>query len=295
MFGKIKKLKDNKVMTLFVFVPISIFFFIIEISKSELFLKSSFADAVTIFNGHIYRFNLEVLVLVLGLFYLIGLGTVRKKIVEIRKENAKARNITIVALETIAKAVDAKDPDTKGHSQRVANYAAEISKRRGSNEIMQENIYYAGLLHDIGKIGISDNILNKPGELTNEEREKIENHTLIGYNILKDFNLIDKIAQGAGYHHERLNGLGYPKGLKNDEIPMVAKIIAVADVYDAINSERVYKNSVEKVEVIQILENGKGTDFDPEIVDIMIDIAKNGIKEPNYFVKDNNISKFKTF
>lgn len=295
MFGKIKKLKDNKVMTLFVFVPISIFFFIIEISKSELFLKSSFADAVTIFNGHIYRFNLEVLVLVLGLFYLIGLGTVRKKIVEIRKENAKARNITIVALETIAKAVDAKDPDTKGHSQRVANYAAEISKRRGFNEIMQENIYYAGLLHDIGKIGISDNILNKPGELTNEEREKIENHTLIGYNILKDFNLIDKIAHGAGYHHERINGLGYPKGLKNDEIPMVAKIIAVADVYDAINSERVYKNSVEKVEVIQILENGKGTDFDPEIVDIMIDIAKNGIKEPTFFVKDNNISKFKTF
>lgn len=137
-----------------------------------------------------------------------------------------------------------------------------------------ENIYNIALLHDIGKIGIPDGILNKPGKLSEEEFATIKKHPLIGYNILKNFTAIENIAEGARDHHERYDGNGYNGGLKGENIPLPARIICVADSYDAMSSARIYRPALTKNKILSELTEGKGTQFDPAIADIMIDIIK---------------------
>ncbi len=174
---------------------------------------------------------------------------------------------TIMALSN---AVEAKDLYTKGHSQRVANYSKEIARRMGYSEEQLDDIYYIGLLHDIGKLGVGDAVINKTGRLTDEEFAEIKRHPEIGYDILKIITEIPDISIGARYHHERVNGGGYPEGLRGDEIPEIAKIIAVADAYDAMTSNRSYREVMPQQKVRGEIERNAGTQFAPEVARIML-------------------------
>ena len=186
------------------------------------------------------------------------------------------RNIARQALLCIANTIDAKDKYTRGHSQRVAAYTKEIFRRLGASALDCENMYYVALLHDIGKIGIPDDILNKPGRLTDEEFAVIKQHPRIGGDILDGFTAIEHIAEGARYHHERPDGRGYNKGLSGDQIPLIARVIGVADAYDAMSTPRVYRPELDHNKVITELKNGMGTQFDERIARIMISMAEDG-------------------
>ncbi len=178
------------------------------------------------------------------------------------------------AMKTFAKTIDAKDPYTSGHSLRVAAYSRAIAERMGFSPEKQENIYFIALLHDIGKISVPDAILNKPGKLTEEEYEQIKKHATAGGDILFAFSAIEGIGNGARYHHERYDGSGYGAGMRGEEIPICARIIGVADAYDAMSSARCYRPALSKEKVLEELENGSGTQFDPNIVKHMIAMIK---------------------
>lgn len=176
------------------------------------------------------------------------------------------------AIETLVGTIDAKDKYTNGHSIRVAQYSSEIARRLGKSEEEQERIYYAGLLHDIGKIAVPDAIINKTSRLDDKEFDIIKTHPEKGYELLNNLSQIKDIAVGAYGHHERIDGRGYPQGIKGEEIPEMARIIGVADAYDAMTSNRSYRNALPQAKVRSEIENGKGIQFDPVFADIMLDI-----------------------
>lgn len=172
----------------------------------------------------------------------------------------------------LSNTVEAKDLYTHGHAVRVAQYAREIMSRMGGDEQAQRNIYYMGLLHDIGKIRIPDSIINKQGRLTDEEFDQIKLHTVAGYHILKKITPIPDLASGARWHHERWDGRGYPNGLSGENIPLVARIISVADAYDAMTSNRSYRDTIPQAKVRSEIERGIGSQFDPTVARIMLDM-----------------------
>ncbi len=200
----------------------------------------------------------------------------RVKINNMKHRQNEYRSIVDQSLRTFARAIDAKDPYTNGHSVRVAEYSREIAKRMGMSEDEQEHIYYIALMHDIGKIGIPDEILKKPGSLTEEERQVIQTHVTIGGDILKDFTALDGISRGARYHHERYDGNGYCEKKQGKDIPLVARIIGVADTYDAMSSDRCYRKALTEEIILSELNKGIGTQFDPEIVPYMLEMIKDG-------------------
>lgn len=193
-----------------------------------------------------------------------------------RRRQREYRDILEQSLLTFAGTIDAKDKYTNGHSTRVAQYSRELARRMNMTPEQQEHIYYVALLHDIGKIGIPDNILNKPGKLTPEEREVIQRHPRIGAEILKNFTALDGIADGAKYHHERFDGTGYCEGRAGEDIPLMARIIGVADTYDAMSSERCYRKPLSEEIIRAELEKGIGTQFDPAIVPHMLAMISDG-------------------
>lgn len=184
------------------------------------------------------------------------------------KERLDRMNTNII--RALAYTIDAKDRYTSGHSQRVADYSLAIAKRMGKSEEEQKVIYYAGLLHDVGKIRVSEEVINKPGKLTVEEYDQIRIHPISGYHILKDIHEDVKIAYGAKYHHERYDGNGYPNGLEGENIPEIARIIGVADAYDAMASNRSYRNALPQEVVCSEIEKGRGKQFDEKIANIML-------------------------
>lgn len=172
--------------------------------------------------------------------------------------------------QVLASAIDAKDKYTHGHSNRVALYSKEIAALSGKNEQECEEIYYAALVHDVGKIGISDAVINKKGRLTEEEYAEMKKHPVIGRDILVSINLSPFLVEGAYYHHERYDGKGYPEGKKGEDIPELARIIAVADAYDAMTSNRSYRDPLPQAKVREEMEKGIGTQFDPNFARIML-------------------------
>lgn len=198
---------------------------------------------------------------------------------EVDKQTRKAeekkkqfQRLSIQVMQSLAGAIDAKDRYTKGHSQRVAMYSREIAGRYGYDEEKQEDVYFAGMLHDIGKIGIPNEIINKTGKLTDEEYEIIKTHPSIGGDILSNISEIPNIAIGARWHHERYDGKGYPDGLKGKNIPELARIIGVADAYDAMTSKRSYRDVLSQEIVRLEIKKGKGTQFDPVFAEIMLEM-----------------------
>lgn len=170
----------------------------------------------------------------------------------------------------LATAIDAKDKYTHGHSSRVAEYSREIARISGKSEAECKDIYLYALLHDVGKIGIPDSIINKTGRLTDEEYTLIKAHPVIGKQILSNISQAPGICDGAYYHHERYDGKGYPEGLSGKNIPDIGRIIAVADAYDAMTSNRSYRGTLSQEFVRNEIQNGIGTQFDPEYAKIMI-------------------------
>ena len=174
------------------------------------------------------------------------------------------------------KFIDAKDSITKNHATRVADYSAKIARALGQNAEECEKVYYIGLMHDCGKISIPDAILNKPGQLNEDEYEIMKTHTTRGAEILGHFTSIPNIIDGAEYHHERFDGTGYPKGLKGRNIPLIGRIICVADAFDAMNSQRSYKEKMPRDQIIHELKENSGTQFDPEIVNVFLELLEDG-------------------
>lgn len=227
----------------------------------------------------IYEHTLFFVILgIAGIGIIVGgiLIVERAKVSSAEKRQKEYRKIVTQSLQTFARAIDAKDKYTNGHSLRVAEYSAELAKRLGMSAREQENVYYIALLHDIGKIGIPDSILNKPGKLTDEERQMIQNHPLIGGEILRDFTAIEGIADGAKYHHERIDGKGYNEGRKGAEIPLIARIIGVADTYDAMSSTRCYRPALTEEFIVEELKRVAGTQLDENIVPHMLDMIADG-------------------
>lgn len=185
------------------------------------------------------------------------------------------KDMTSQIIETIARAIDAKDPYTNGHSRRVAHYSVLIGEQLGLSDEDLLFLRYAALLHDIGKIGIPDAILQKPSGLTDEEYETIKQHPRIGAEILKGAPLLKGVVVGARYHHEKWDGTGYLEGLSGEEIPLFARIIGVADTYDTMITNRPYHSAETKHTAVEEIERCSGTQFDPDIAKIMIDIIKN--------------------
>ncbi len=220
----------------------------------------------------------SVAVVLLGQFVFLVIY-IHARIKELDRKQSEYKNILNQSLITFAHTIDAKDEETNGHSMRVAIYSSELARRMGYEEERQEQIYYMGLLHDIGKIGIPDCILKKPGKLTNEEMQVIRSHPSIGGEILKDFTAIQGISDGARYHHERYDGNGYNEGLSGEEIPMPARIICVADSYDTMSSRRVYKDFQDSDYILKELQECSGKQFDPQIVPHMIEMIQDGTAE----------------
>lgn len=213
-----------------------------------------------------------------SMLYLFALKDMDKTVEHARKieidylknETEGTKRLFAQTAEALASAIDAKDKYTKGHSARVAEYSKKIAELAGKNPQECEEIYYAALLHDVGKIGISRSILNKNGKLTNEEYEVIKEHPDIGAQILSSISESPYLSIGARSHHERYDGRGYPQGLKGDDIPEIARIIAVADAYDAMTSSRSYRETIPQQVVREEFVKCLGTQFDPVFGKIMI-------------------------
>lgn len=203
------------------------------------------------------------------------------------EKTKEMERITIQAIMTVANTVDAKDDYTKGHSMRVAAYSELLAQRLGWSEEEIQNIYYVAMLHDVGKIGVPDAVLNKPFRLTDVEFRLIKGHTLVGAEILNDFKMFPNVNVGAKYHHERYDGRGYPEGLKGESIPLVARVIGLVDSYDAMTSNRVYRRRLNDDVVMQELEKGKGSQWDPELVDIFVDLIKEGALEKMWMPEED--------
>ena len=217
-------------------------------------------------------------VLILRVRHLLDLIRLQKDLhAEVVKKTREIEGLSLHVVHTLADAIDAKDAYTKGHSGRVADYSREIAKRYGYSPERQEEIYMMGLLHDVGKIGVPDAVINKPGKLTDEEYDKIKTHPGRGARILENIVEMPKLATGARWHHERFDGRGYPDGLAGEDIPEEARIIAVADAYDAMTSHRSYRDVIPQEVVKGELEKRSGTQFDPKFAAIMLEIIKEDV------------------
>ena len=194
----------------------------------------------------------------------------------LRKKSRQLDQMALSTIVTIANTVDAKDEYTGGHSLRVAICARDIASNLGWPEQDVQNIYNVALLHDIGKIAVPDAVLTKQGRLTDEEFAIIKQHPVKGNEILKDITILPHVQEGAFYHHERWDGSGYPSGLKGEAIPKFARVISVADSYDAMNSDRSYRRHLTKEKIISEIERCKGTQFDPEIADVFLFMLRGG-------------------
>lgn len=193
------------------------------------------------------------------------------------RRRQRVERMALQMVQTLANTIDAKDSYTNGHSTRVAKYSVMLAERMGYSGDKLEQLQYAALLHDIGKIGIPREIINKPSRLTDEEYEIIKTHPAIGGNILREISEIPDIAIGARWHHERYDGKGYPDKLKGDEIPEIARIIGVADAYDAMTSKRSYRDVLPQEVVLGEIEKGKESQFDPRIAELMMELIREDI------------------
>ncbi len=199
---------------------------------------------------------------------------------KLEEKSKLLEKVSLNSILAIANTIDAKDAYTSGHSVRVAKCSEEIAKRLGWNEEEVRNIYHISLLHDIGKIGVPDSILNKPSRLSDEEFVQIKKHPVIGGEILKNIRMIPNVADGALYHHERYDGKGYPFGLSGEDIPYCARIIAIADAYDAMTSNRIYRTKLPDLKVVNEFERCAGTQFDPHLAHVFVSMLNEGFYLP---------------
>ncbi len=232
---------------------------------------------------HEYRnvgisFSNEVTALCVFEYYIYLTNVYRQQLNEqlnayidkVESAGVKLKSLTGEVIEALASAIDAKDKYTHGHSSRVAEYSRKLAEMAQKTPEECEEVYYAALLHDVGKIGISDTIITKEGKLTDEEYAEIKKHPILGAQILSRISEFPYLIVGASGHHERYDGKGYPYGLKGTDIPEIARIIAVADAYDAMSSKRSYRDPIPQQILREELVKGTGTQFDPEYARLML-------------------------
>ena len=198
---------------------------------------------------------------------------------ELKDKNEELEKAYLDTIEILRYTVEAKDPYTKGHSDRVSEYSVLIGTKMGLDESTLHILKIGGLFHDIGKIGIPDSILLKDTKLSDDEYSQIKNHPAIGVHILGDAQIFKDIIPIVMHHHEKYDGKGYPKGLKGEDIPLVARITAVADTFDAMTSKRTYRDALSLDVVKAEIEKCSGTQFDPKIAKVFLDILKNDYNE----------------
>ena len=264
---------DDGSYTLFVNPIMDQWYAVVVVDDTELFENLHSQLAVNIMIS-------LIAFLLISFFYYLGYKNERDF-------GKKVEEMNIQVVRALAAAIDAKDPYTNGHSSRVALYARMIAKRAGYSESRQDEIYMMGLLHDVGKIGVPDEVLNYPGKLSDEDFEKIKKHPIIGSNILETIKERSDLKIGARWHHERYGGGGYPDGLVGEEIPEEARIIAVADAYDAMTSKRSYRELMPQEKVREEIVNGSGTQFDPRFAEIMLQMID---EDPEYTLTGREVS-----
>lgn len=208
-------------------------------------------------------------------------GFVIQKIIKTQSLLTKQRQehdnqIIEQTMKTFSNFIDNKDTYTQGHSTRVAAYVREMARRMGLDEQTQLNMYYAGLMHDIGKLTIADEVLNKTSRLSTEEWNLIQQHTTNGAMLLKNFTILPEINDAVLYHHERYDGTGYMNRMSGKNIPLVARMVGIADAYDAMNTNRCYRLKFSEERIISELERCRGKQFDPDIVPYLISMIKDG-------------------
>ena len=246
----------------------------------SLLLFSGLCIIASILQVFIYGISLNNIAIatMAALLYVFALQDLNKEVsrsreLEIEHYKKERENEHILfeqTAEALASAIDAKDPYTHGHSARVAMYSTQIAREAGLSDEACEQVYFAALLHDVGKIGVPSAVINKPGRLSKEEFALIKLHPVTGNQILSSIQQSPYLSIGAHYHHERYDGRGYPDGLKGNDIPNIARIIAVADAYDAMTSKRSYRDPIPQQTVREEIVKGIGTQFDPEYAKIMI-------------------------
>ncbi|MBR4150956.1 MAG: HD domain-containing protein [Firmicutes bacterium] len=254
--GRVNVSVDGEDTALFIAPVMDQWYSVIVINSAEL-LEETYSQLLI---------NIMVSLITFGLISFFYFMSYRNEQIYGRK--AEEMNIQVVT--ALASAIDAKDNYTNGHSSRVAEYARMIADRAGYSKERQNEIYMIGLLHDVGKIGIPDEVINKPSRLTSDEYERIKDHSVIGGEILKSIKDRPKLTEGARWHHERYGGGGYPDCISGEQIPAEARIIAVADAYDAMTSRRSYRDVMTQEKVRSEIENGMGTQFDPSFAKIML-------------------------
>ncbi|MCR5684635.1 MAG: HD-GYP domain-containing protein [Lachnospiraceae bacterium] len=215
-------------------------------------------------------FSILIMYLFIWTFYVII------KNINATGEAIKAKNevktLSVEVMEALAHTIDAKDEYTRGHSVRFAKYSRMLAAKMGMSEEDCENVYYMGLLHDIGKIGVPSSIINSPDKLTDDEYDVVKTHPCLGYDILAEIKSRPDLSIGARWHHERFDGKGYPDGRAGNDIPFFARIISVADSYDAMTSNRSYRSYMPQAIVRSEIEKNAGTQFDPEIARCMLEL-----------------------
>ena len=235
-----------------------------------------FASVVQVYVYGLSLANMAVVILVI-LLYFIALNDMNQmaeksgtlEMEHLRDQQARMERLLDQTATSLIDALDAKEKYTQGHSRRVAKYARELARLAGKDEKELYEIYYAALLHDIGKIGIPDEIINKKGKLTSEEYEIMKQHPVLGREILSGITGMPYLAIGANFHHERYDGTGYPEGLKGEEIPELGRILAVADAYDAMSSMRSYRDAIPQQKIREEFIKHSGTQFDPDYAKLM--------------------------
>lgn len=249
--------------TVFANLVMDEWYVVMVVSNTKLFheLRSQMMVGITITG---------VVFLIIVVFCSISARNINKYQRKEQESKEKINRMNTNIIRALAYTIDAKDRYTSGHSQRVADYSLAIARRMGKSEEEQKIIYNAALLHDVGKIRVPEEVINKPGKLTDEEFDQIRIHPVSGYHILKDIHDDARVAYGAKYHHERYDGKGYPNGLEGENIPEIARIIGVADAYDAMASNRSYRSALPQGVVRSEIEKGKGKQFDASIADIML-------------------------
>ena len=255
--------------------------YIINIAGGIFFIVIGFVELARFYFAEFAVFGAYVCIGLLGLMVATVLQTIHDVFEEFRAHERQRTEMMNNTIETIAGAIDARDEYTGGHSERVGLYAQllarEIAPQYGLTEEDIVRIHYIGLVHDIGKIGVADSVLNKAGKLTSEEFSLMKRHTEIGYELMSSMGSeIEGVLDGVRSHHERYDGTGYPDGLKGEEIPLVARILCLADSYDAMTSNRVYRKRLTNEEVRYELECCLGSQFDPKLTEAFIKLIERG-------------------
>ena len=225
------------------------------------------------------KFDQLLLLIESGMKSIEQMNEIKKINEELSDAKEQLEKAYLESIETLRYTVEEKDTYTKGHSDRVSEFACLIGKKMGLDEAELKKLKIGGLFHDIGKIGIPDSILLKESKLTNEEYSEIKHHPDIGAHILSNATIFKDIIPIVKHHHERYDGKGYPSNLKGEEIPLLARITAVADSFDAMSSRRTYRNNLELKVIMDEIEKNAGTQFDPEIAKVFLDILKNDYKD----------------